>query len=60
MRNEHDANLALAAQADKRPQWTVVYSGFLQTVTRRFNSRHRAEQWARQVGIFNRCTIARV
>lgn len=39
--------------------WIVSYPGFLQQVTRVFESRERAEQWARQVGKFDRCTITR-
>lgn len=41
-------------------QWVVRYSGFLQQVERRFPTRERAEQWARQVGMFDRCTIKEV
>lgn len=36
----------------------VTYSGFLQTVTRDFPTLERAEQWARQAGVFARATFA--
>ncbi len=35
----------------------VTYPGFLQPVSRTFPNRERAEQWARQVGVFTRATI---
>lgn len=31
-------------------QWQVTYKGFLQTVTRSFESREAAETWLRQTG----------
>lgn len=44
----------------KQPeQWTVTYRGFLQAVTRAFKTKERAEQWARQVGVYNRALIAK-
>ena len=38
-------------------QWTVRYQGFLQTVERSFPSKQRAEQWARQCGVYKIATI---
>ena len=40
--------------------WTVHYKGFLQNVVRRFSTRERAEQWARQCGVFGRAIIKQV
>lgn len=36
--------------------WQVRYSG-LRTVSRSFPTRERAEQWARQAGVYGRATI---
>lgn len=38
----------------------VTYDGFLQRVTRIFPTRERAEQWARQAGVFKIAKIRRV
>ena len=37
--------------------WIVSYLGFLQYVVRRFPTRERAEQWARQAGVYDKATI---
>jgi hypothetical protein len=37
---------------------TVTYAGFLGPVARTFETRERAEQWARQVGVFDRATFS--
>lgn len=36
---------------------TVSYHGFLGIIVRTFDSRERAEQWARQAGVFSTATI---
>jgi hypothetical protein len=36
---------------------TVTYKGFLETVTRTFENMERAEQWARQVGVYRTATF---
>ena len=41
--------------------WSVTYCGFLSgrfDITRMFATRERAEQWARQAGVYNRSHIA--
>ena len=38
--------------------WTVTYRGFLQTVSRSFDTKERAIQWARQCGVFEIATIS--
>lgn len=38
---------------------TVRYPGFLQYVERTFESMERAEQWARQCGVFGIATFRR-
>lgn len=38
----------------------VTYAGFLQRIVRTFPNRERAEQWARQVGVYRRATITEV
>ena len=40
-------------------KYTVTYRGFLQPVVRTFQTRERAEQWARQVGIYHRAIITK-
>ena len=37
--------------------YTVTYTGFLQTITRTFPTKQRAEQWAQQVGVFDKAII---
>ena len=50
--------LACIHERQKTPQlWAVEYPGFLQTVCRRFESKERAEQWARQAGVYGRARI---
>ena len=39
--------------------WTVTYTGFLQAVTRTFETQERAIQWARQVGKFDQAVITK-
>ena len=46
----------LIEDPDESPH-VVTYAGFLQTVTRTFNNRERAEQWARRVGVYDWATI---
>lgn len=40
--------------------YTVTYKGFLQTVVRTFKTLERAQEWARQVGVFDIATIDQV
>jgi len=35
----------------------VTYYGFAQQVNRYFPTLERAQQWARQVGVFSKCTF---
>ncbi len=41
---------------DEQPH-TVTYSGFFFSISRTFPTRERAEQWARQVGVYSIATI---
>lgn len=41
-------------------KYKLSYSGFLQTVIRYFDSLERAEQWARQVGVYRIAKIEKV
>jgi hypothetical protein len=35
----------------------VTYRGLFVYVTRKFDTLERAQQWARQVGVFGKCTF---
>ena len=42
-----------------KPVYVVTFPGFLQQVERIFPNRERAEQWARQVGVFRQAKITK-
>jgi hypothetical protein len=38
----------------------VTYKGLFVLVKRKFPSLERAQEWARQVGVFNKCTFEEI
>ena len=49
--------LACIHERRTAPRWRVEYPGFLQYVAREFETQERAEQWARQAGVYGRARI---
>ena len=43
-----------------KTKYIAEYQGFLKTIRREFDSKERAETWARQVGQFNNVKISAV
>ena len=47
---EHAERLARRRERGMMTAYAVRYRGFLQSVSRMFSTRERAEQWCRQIG----------